>query len=133
MFRPDQKKFTPKKAKKPLSKFGKSDTSNLRRKLDAIVSKIVRASSTKCFTCPERSEECGHFMRRGNDATRWDFDNLRPQCKVCNRNKFGNLEVFRERLEIEIGIHRVLDIERRSKLAVKFSQSELQEMIDELS
>ena len=60
-----------------------------------------------CYTCPNVGHwsmpfmQCGHFIKRGNMATRWDFRNARVQCKTCNENLEGNIKVYTERLEQE--------------------------------
>ena len=60
-----------------------------------------------CYTCPERKHykemECGHFIKRGHEATRWDKNNCRPQCKECNGCKDGRADVFEDELREELG------------------------------
>lgn len=72
--------------------------------LDAIVSKVVRLGSAntqgfvRCATCPAvkhwKEMQCGHFQKRGNLMTRYDMQNLAPQCEDCNCFKDGEQEVF---------------------------------------
>lgn len=114
-----------------MSKVRKGETADLRRKLDSVISKAIRSTSRTCFTCGGYGDQAGHYIRRGVDATRFDEDNIRLQCFSCNVEKFGNLEVFRKRLIEEIGLFRVKEVERKSRLTVKFSNEELQNLIQQ--
>lgn len=79
--------------------------------MDIIFSKLIRLKDAhdnglvQCFTCPAilpwTQMQCGHFVKRGNMATRFSEKNCRPQCKECNEHKDGNEKIFAERLEAE--------------------------------
>jgi len=79
--------------------------------LDFVFSRIVRLSAADehgncaCYTCGKVKhwslQQAGHFIKRGEMATRWDFRNARVQCKTCNENLEGNLKVYAEKLEQE--------------------------------
>lgn len=130
-YTPIPKTFTPPKEKNRMKSVRTDDTGKLRTELDKVFAKFIRGMSKNCYTCPTgKNDHCGHFMKRGNDSTRWNPDNARPQCWNCNYPLDGNRDVFRARLIKEIGIEKVEDIEQLSKLAVKFSAPELQELID---
>lgn len=84
----------------------------LRNDIDWVFSRIVRMTAADvhgnctCYTCkcpPKHWSlmQCGHFVPRGNMATRWDFRNVRVQDKNCNEGKHGNLEVFEANLNKE--------------------------------
>lgn len=130
MFNPQPKQYTRPKEKSFLKKVPTTDTGKLRKKLDEVFSKYIRKKYPKCFTCNHKGDQCSHFQRRGNDATRWDEDNCRNACWECNVLKEGNLTEFRKRLVAEIGEYRVIEVERKARLDVKFSLSDLQEMIE---
>lgn len=132
-YTPRPKTYTPPKAKSPLKKHRDDDTGKLRKKLDDVFSKYIRGLSRKCFTCGLPASQCGHFMKRGNDATRWDENNARPQCWNCNVQLEGNVDVFRKRLIDEIGLEEVAAIEVMARDVRKFSAPELQELIDKYS
>lgn len=85
-----------------------------------LVSEIVRKSRiigygvSTCFTCGKKLHwkdlQAGHFLHGGNDQWSlldFEFDNLRPQCVRCNKYLNGNLDVYKERLEAEIGKERM--------------------------
>ncbi len=62
--------------------------------VDAIFSTLVRlraadhASQVQCVTCDRRGHwrnfQAGHYMSRSHWATRYDWDNVAPQCQPCN-------------------------------------------------
>jgi len=47
-----------------------------------------RNGNVRCCTCGVQKQwtevDCGHYMSRSYHATRWEFDNTWPQCKLCN-------------------------------------------------
>ena len=108
--------------------------------LDKYCSLIVRIQASdkfgvaSCFTCgrrlPYKMLDNGHFKSRQFVGTRFDFDNMRPQCQNCNRFLKGNLSQYRERLVNEIGEKRVDDLDK--KKANKLSTPELEELLKEL-
>ena len=59
---------------------------------------------TSCYTCGAvdfyKKMEAGHFRHRKLD---FDERNLKCQCKNCNRNRSGNLDVYEEKLIIDHG------------------------------
>ena len=130
-FTPILKTYTAPKGQKTVKKQRTDNTGKLRKELDIVFAKHIRGMSKKCFTCDSgKNDHCGHFMKRGNDGTRWNPDNCRPQCWTCNIEKGGNFDEFRIRLIKQIGLEKVEDVEQLSRIDVKFSPSELQEMID---
>jgi hypothetical protein len=55
------------------------------RKLDHIVTEIVRLKESKCITCGAGGNlDCGHLFSRVAYSTRWDLVNCHAQCKACN-------------------------------------------------
>lgn len=133
-FSPHPKTYTAPKEKSFLKKVRTDDVGKLRKKLDDVFSRYIRKKYPKCFTCPTgRNEHNGHFMRRKNDATRWDEDNCRSQCWNCNYPLDGNVDVFRKNLIAEIGEYRVAEVERKARLIEKFDANDLQEMINKYS
>lgn len=54
--------------------------------------------SVSCVTCGGRGHysafDCGHFMPRGNQATRFDDRNTAVQCRICNRSNEGESGKF---------------------------------------
>lgn len=114
--------------------------SALQKRLDALFSQFVRYSAAdsegnaRCYTCnhpyPVKKLHNGHYVLRGYKATRWDLDNCRPQCGVCNLWRKGEPVVFRENLVKELGEKRVLELEARRHIVTKIKAEWLQEQID---
>lgn len=89
------------------------------------------AKIVQCYTCdaiyPITRIQCGHFIPRGNNCTRFLIDNCRPQCVNCNQFLHGNLKVFEERLEKEIpGI--VARLRELGNKVCDYSESDLEEI-----
>lgn len=69
----------------------------------------------------------GHFKSRQFQGTRFDFENMRCCCEVCNVTLHGNLKKYREHLIREIGEDRVNALDR--KKSQKISTPELEELL----
>ena len=55
------------------------------KKLDALVSQIVRIRDKKCVVCNSTDKlGCGHLFTRRYYSTRWDLQNCHAQCWKCN-------------------------------------------------
>ena len=82
----------PKTAKKPTR-------SKLIKKLDVVFSQYIRLSNADnrgmctCVTCNKqfhwKNIQAGHFMSRKHYSTRWNENNVKPQCVGCNMFKSG--------------------------------------------
>jgi len=75
----------------------------------------------------------GHYITRSLKYTRWDFNNLRPQCFVCNMRNQGMSHVFRAKLVQELGEDVIRAMEERSALKFSEPDSWIQEVIQRLS
>lgn len=87
-------------------------TGKLKRDLDAVFSKYIRAKYAKngfvrCYTCDKRihvkEAHAGHFVSRTYLATRWDEHNVKVQCRGCNIFGGGKPLDFEEKLKKELG------------------------------
>lgn len=113
--------------------------SQLKKELDAVFSKYIRwayADDTgyvECYTCyakkPVAQMQNGHFISRRHLSIRYSEHNCRPQCARCNIFAQGEQLKFYRRLSADIGEDKVQELEILSKQAVKFSRSELLELI----
>jgi hypothetical protein len=106
--------------------------------LDIIFSQLIRLKEAdehgmaKCYTCEDvkhwKQLQCGHYISRAQMPTRFSEKNCRPQCKICNEDKRGNLVVFAERLEAEEpGIVAIL--EEQSRGIQDYGRDELKVLI----
>ena len=105
------------------------------KKLDAIFSEYIRRRYAKneiatCVTCGKKDHwkklQAGHFMSRKHYSTRWDEDNVEVQCSACNVFRYGEQYLFAKYL----GNEKADMLLAKSRETVKFSDPELQEMID---
>lgn len=91
----------------------------------------------ECFTCknhyPIKRLHNGHYLSRYYKAARWDADNCRPQCMMCNLWKRGDPITFRQNLIKEIGEARVLAVEVKRGVSVKLTREYLTTLIAQLS
>lgn len=117
----------------------KPTISKLKKVLDALVSKFVRYSSAigdigKCYTCglvrPKMELQCGHFISRQYNATRYDLDNLRTQCPNCNIWRRGNTAFYADNLLRELGKERFDALIKRGRSFKQFTVPELEAEID---
>ncbi len=90
----------------------------------------------RCYTCGTELEakkaHNGHYLSRYYKAARWNFDNCRPQCMMCNMWKRGDPIVFRRNLIKEIGEARVLAVEALRDAPIKLTREFLTEKLKEL-
>jgi hypothetical protein len=111
--------------------------------LDVLVSKWVRYSAVgpddlvQCYTCPTKllptEMDAGHYISRGCLYLRFDTTrNIRPQCQICNRAKYGKAAVFGKKLEFEMpGVTEILLEE--SRIIMKWGRDELRAMISDFT
>ena len=81
-----------------------------------------------CYTCgaTQRQMQCGHYLSRGLHNIRWEEDNARPQCALCNMFHGGSIEDFRTRLVEEIGEERIAELNRIAR--EKISTDRIEEL-----
>lgn len=151
-------KRTPLRSKTPLKssvkgsktrvkrKKGKLSMAKLKKKLDAVFSKVIRnehaiGGIVFCFTCRKvgvvKTMQCGHFVSRQYLATRWDKNNCRPQCAGCNLFGNGKPLDFEENLKKELGDVKVEEMKMSRhqiiKLDVNWYEAEIKKYEQELS
>ena len=110
--------------------------STIVKKLDKIFSIWIRskdadhAGMVDCYTCGVSKDwkyeiDAGHFQSRGKYATRWNEDNVKPQCKRCNGFRGGEQYQFALRLGTDLADELVL----LSNQLARFTNDELLEKI----
>lgn len=110
------------KYKKGIKPLGRA---KLIKRADTAMSLYIRQKyadkdgTVQCYTCPYKAHwkkmQNGHYITRSLKYTRWDEDNCRPQCFVCNMRNQGMSHLFRENLVKEIGEFSVLKLEAAAK------------------
>ncbi len=119
----------PKTAKRPTR-------SKLIKKLDVVFSQYIRLSNADnrgmctCVTCNKqfhwKNIQAGHFMSRKHYSTRWNENNVKPQCVGCNMFKSGEQYKY----SLFLGSELANDLYLKSKELVKFTSQDIQDMID---
>lgn len=136
-----------KKVSKPKKAISRVSSDSKRRRelikqLDMICSLIVRKGSADkngnvtCYICGARGHwknfDCGHYCKRGYMHTRWDLDDLRCCCVVCNRVLNGNYELYTKKLVEEIGESGVQKLWDKAYKTDKITTVELEEKLKKL-
>ena len=85
----------------------------------------------QCFTCDktlrigDRDCQAGHFIPRTYSPTKYEEDNVKPQCSTCNEFHHGRPVEFRRRLIEFHGEERVVELERLSLEPWKWDRLDL--------
>jgi hypothetical protein len=109
------------------------------QELDKVFSLYVRLQNADskgdviCVTCSNKFNykdvDAGHYILRVHMNTRWDEDNVKPQCINCNRYNYGMIDVFEKYLENnKKGITEYL--KEKSKKISKISKQDLKSLIE---
>lgn len=119
-------------AKKPTRK-------SLINKLDAVFSTYIRRryavnEIAECYTCGKKEhwkkQHAGHFASRRHYSTRWNEYNVQVQCPSCNIWQQGMQFQFGKNLCLQYGDNFADDLMIESKQIRKFTDVELQELIE---
>lgn len=119
----------PKTSKKPTK-------SKLVKKLDVLFSQYIRLSNADsrgyctCVTCSRKFHwkniQAGHFMSRRHYSTRWDENNVKPQCPKCNVFSQGEQYKFSKYLGDKLSE----ELLAKSKEITKFTTVDIENMIE---
>lgn len=97
---------------------------------------FVSVGLNRCYTCRRvfsiKKLHCGHYLSRFYKSARWDKDNCRPQCMMCNLWKRGDPITFRQNLIREIGEKRVKAVEAKRNEHIKLTREYLNTLIETL-
>lgn len=120
----------------------KSERQKLITKLDLLFSEYIRMrncdehGNVTCITCGEEFHwtdvQCGHYMKRGNMATRYNLQNCGEQCSTCNVANDGMEEQHQNYIEAIYGLGTAEKLERLGREERHFSEHDLQNMMKEL-
>lgn len=117
----------------------KKSRKNLIIALDRVFSKYIRTkylrdNFVECVTCnrryPINKIQAGHFMSRKHYSTRWDEENVFPQCYGCNVMQQGQQYLFSKFIDNKYGEGYSDVLLYKSRKTVKFSDTDIQEMIE---
>lgn len=103
---------------------------------DEWFSKFIRLSHAdargyvKCCTCGKyhhwKNVDCGHFMTRNHQSTRYDEKNVGPQCRSCNSFKGGRQYEMGKWLDVHFGPGTAEEMEFKSKMFCKRNRYDFQ-------
>jgi hypothetical protein len=114
----------------------KSKTKKLaKKKADRYFSEYIRNRDAnngicQCITCGKfgsvKEMDCGHFISRRFQATRYDERNAHAQCKKCNRFQNGNQYEHGKKIDAKYGDGTADDILQKSKMLCKRTKSDFE-------
>jgi hypothetical protein len=112
--------------------------STLVKNLDTIFSIYIRRKDAindiaKCVTCGKEDHwsklQNGHWASRRHYSTRWDERNCNVQCSGCNVFRAGEIYLYTKYLCSKYGDNFPEELYKLSQKIVKFTDSDLQDMI----
>lgn len=130
--RPQYKRNNGRMAKKTVSK--------LKKKADKIFSEYIRRKSAtpdgyvRCVSCSKvehwKNVDAGHWLSRRFAATRYNENNVWPQCRYCNRFLEGSKSGFAEYMYAHYTKKQLSDLQYLAHSCKQFKIYELEEIID---
>lgn len=139
------------KRKTPLSRYSKKKTetkakskrkTDYVKKLDKVFSLYIRLRDSipyggkyiKCISCgqikPFDDFDNGHYFSRRHMSTRFSEHNCNAECKYCNRFDAEHLHNYEKNLKKKIGEQNFLLLEWQKNQPKKWSDFELQALIE---
>ena len=112
--------------------------STLVKNLDTVFSIYIRRKDAindiaKCVTCGKEEHwsklQNGHWASRKHYSTRWDERNCNVQCSGCNVFRAGEIYLYTKYLCSKYGDNFPEELYKLSQQTVKFTDSDLQDMI----
>ena len=116
----------------------KTPRQKLIEKVDHAFSRFIRLGDSvdgynTCFTCgvikPITNMDAGHYMVRGRMSTRFDEQNVQPQCKPCNKWGHGEQAEFGITLDEKYGQGTAKSLIEKSHTKRKYTLPELEELL----
>lgn len=85
----------------------------------------LRDKDKPCITCGSYGQkDCGHFISRRFEATRYDERNSHGQCLKCNRFEYGNQYEHGKAIDRLYGEGTADHLHMKSKMICKRSKSD---------
>jgi hypothetical protein len=112
--------------------------STLVKNLDTVFSQYIRRKDAindiaTCVTCGKKDHwsklQNGHWASRRHYSTRWDERNCNVQCSGCNVFRAGEIYLYTKYLCSKYGDNFPEELYKLSQKTVKFTDSDLQDMI----
>ncbi len=92
------------------------------------------AGVCRCYTCGKKAHwqsgamQAGHGIAGRGNSILFEEEVIRPQCMQCNYFKGGQLDVFTQKLIIDIGADRVKEIFDKKFISVKLTKEDFAEI-----
>jgi len=112
--------------------------STLVKNLDTVFSQYIRRKDAindiaQCVTCGKKDHwsklQNGHWASRRHYSTRWDERNCNVQCSGCNVFRAGEIYLYTKYLCSKYGDNFPEELYKLSQKTVKFTDADLQDMI----
>ena len=108
--------------------------------LDKIFSEFIRRRDAdkdgyiRCISCGKpvrwQDSDCGHYVNRKHNSTRYDEINCNAQCRSCNRFDEGNIYNYRKGLIKKYSDQAVELVEIKKFNVCKMGQFEINVLAD---
>ncbi len=117
----------------------KPTVSQLKKKCDALHSEYIRRKFAedgyvKCVTCgkvaPWKEMQCGHYISRRFNSTRFLEENTHVQCACCNVFHHGEMDKYALYMIEMYGKEFLDELNELRKQTKQFRIAELREMIE---
>jgi hypothetical protein len=106
------------------------------RKLDKIVSLIIRARDKRCVVCDNKEHlQNGHLFPRRSYSTRWDVSsngNCHTQCRGCNLSHNRDFYPYSNWYVRMFGQKSYDRLHTRYKTKKRFTDKQLEDLYDKL-
>ena len=103
-----------------------------KEKADKYFSLFIRErdKDKPCVTCGAYtdSKDCGHFLSRRFESTRYDEQNSHGQCQKCNRFEYGNQYEHGLKIDQMYGKGTAEKLHMKSKMLCKRNQNDYEEI-----
>ena len=92
-----------------------------------------RDKDKPCITCGRRTTDadCGHFISRRYEATRYDEKNAHGQCIKCNRFEYGNQYAHGQAIDKRYGAGTAEGLLLKSRWTAKRTQYDYEMIAEE--
>ena len=110
----------------------------LKKKADILFSIYKRMSEGDgpCCTCGKwmrwKDAQCGHYISRAYNNTRYDKQNTARQCAFCNVWREGEKDLFGKHLQERYGEDIIDELRQRANKKKRWTVWELEELCEEL-
>jgi len=121
----------PTREKRGKRKQPKSERRQLEAKLDTLTSLIVRWRDECCVICGKiEFLDCGHLIKRGKRAIRWNLKNTNGQCRGCNFKHNHYPEVYTLWFILTYGQDEYDKLVRLSERGIEITVPELRALLE---